>query len=380
MQIQQPLPEIYRTLPSDQLERRIGDAKAALGKTLCILGHHYQSDEVIQFADFTGDSLKLSQQAAEQTAKYIVFCGVHFMAESADILSGPDQVVCLPNMLAGCAMADMATAEAVTAALDEVATMTNATIVPVTYVNSTAAIKAITARAGGPCCTSSNVRNVFAWALAGKGKAGPGKRKILAIPDQHLARNTAFALGYGDDDCAVYDPALPDGGLDAAKVQRATFILWKGHCYVHQRFRAEQVRNVRTLDQDVTVIVHPECPREVVALADAAGSTEQIIRAVKDGKPGSKWAIGTEANLVNRLAWQHRDKQIRILSDTPSTCIQMARIDLSHLAWVLESLVQGQIVNHISVDPPTAGDARVALQRMIDIKAVKQVTGKRPGQ
>jgi len=361
-------PDTYLAASAAELSERISAAKARLGRSLCILGHHYQSDEIIRFADFTGDSLKLSRQAASQSeAKFIVFCGVHFMAESADILSGDDQVVCLPNMRAGCAMAEMADADAVSTALDELSGMTDERIVPVSYVNSTAAIKAITGRAGGACCTSGNVRNVFAWALAPTAEGGAAAGKILAIPDRHLAMNTALAMGYGPDHCAIYDPDQPDGGLTAGQVARARFLLWKGHCYVHQRFRPEHVRNVRALAGDVFVIVHPECPREVVALADAAGSTEQIIRAVATGRPGSRWAIGTESNLVRRLAAMHPDKQIRTLSDAPAFCRQMARIDLPHLAWVLDALADGRVVNRVSVAPAIAADARIALKRMIDI-------------
>jgi len=372
---QHELPQTYRQLPSSELARRIAAAKDRLGSSVCILGHHYQCDEVIQFADFTGDSLKLSQQAATQSdARYIVFCGVHFMAESADILSGPDQTVCLPNMLAGCQMADMATADAVSTAIDEIAAMTDQKLVPVSYVNSAAAIKAITGRSGGACCTSSNVANVFNWALAAESDGGAAAGKILAIPDQHLARNTAVALGYSLADCAVYDPAIPNGGLSSEDVGRATFLLWKGHCYVHQRFTPEHIAHVRSLDKDVTVIVHPECPREVVELADSSGSTEQIIQAVQAGKPGSSWAIGTESNLVHRLARQHPDKHIRVLSDAPPICYQMALIDLPHLAWTLDCLVEGNVVNRVRVDPKTSADARAALERMIAIKAVTSTT------
>jgi len=366
----------YTDTKPDELAATIAECKADLGESLVILGHHYQSDEVIQFADYTGDSLKLSQQAARQTdARYIVFCGVHFMAESADVLSSPEQAVCLPNMRAGCAMADMADDGAVTTALAELAEMTGAKIVPVSYVNSTAAIKAITAQHDGACCTSSNVRNVFQWALASQADGGAGAEKILAVPDQHLARNTAVAMGYAPEACALYDPSLPNGGLTPEAVERSTFILWKGFCHVHQRFTPEHVRNVRSLDAEVSVIVHPECPREVVELADASGSTEQIIRAVDEAPAGSKWAIGTEANLVHRLAHKYADKQIRVLADAPPFCYQMANIDLPHLAWTLDNLRNGHVVNRVSVPDDVASDARVALQRMIDIKAVSHPTG-----
>lgn len=375
MQYQQTLPPQYDRMTADQLARGIADRKKQLGSGLCILGHHYQRDNVIRFADFTGDSLKLSQLAASQTeARYIVFCGVHFMAESADILSGDEQIVCLPNMRAGCAMADMADDQAVAAAIDEIGAISNEPVIPVSYVNSTAAIKASTGQAGGACCTSSNVRNVFAWALAPRADGGAGGSKVLAIPDEHLARNTAFAMGCEPEALAVYDPALPGGGLSARDVAAATFILWKGYCYVHQLFTADHVRTVRREHPGITVIVHPECPREVVALADASGSTEQIIRAVAAGPPGSQWAVGTESNLVTRLARRHSDRFIRVLSDAPAICAQMARIDLRHLCWVLDNIAEGRIVNQVSVDSDVAADARLALQRMIDIKAVKDVT------
>ncbi len=364
MRTQIELPTEYGKLELPELQRRVAARKAQLGKSLCILGHHYQRQEVIDFADFTGDSLKLSQQAAGQKeAKYIVFCGVHFMAESADVLSSPQQVVVLPNMRAGCAMAEMADDEAVATALDELSAAAGK-IMPITYVNSTAAIKAITARAGGACCTSSNARNVFQWAI------DQGAKKILAIPDQHLARNTAIAMGYQAADCVVYDPNLPLGGLTAGQVQAATFILWKGFCHIHQVFKPADVAAVRARHPGIQVIVHPECPREVVQLADAAGSTEQIIAAVAAAAPGSQWAIGTESNLVARLARRHGDRFVRLLSDSPAICRQMYAVDLPHLLWVLDNLADGRVVNQVSVPPAIAADARVALQRMIDIKAV----------
>jgi len=375
MENRSDLPAEYPALDSADIEERIAARKRQLGESLCILGHHYQHDEVIRFADFTGDSLKLSQLAAAQRqARYIVFCGVHFMAESADILSGDDQAVCLPSLRAGCTMADMAEDAAVATALAELRALTDAKIVPITYVNSTAAVKAVTARSGGACCTSGNVRNVFAWALAPESDGGAGADKVLAIPDQHLGRNTAVAMGYALEDCALYDPALPDGGLTAADVDRATFLLWKGHCYVHQVFTPEHVHEVRRRHPGITVIVHPECPQEVVQLSDASGSTEQILRAVAAGEPGSQWAVGTESNLVHRLAARHGDRFVRLLSDGPATCAQMARIDLPHLLWVLDHLAEGQVVNRITVPPDVAADARIALQRMIDIRADIDVT------
>ena len=375
MPYQQPLPRQYDEMTSDDLAERIVEHKKRLGGALCILGHHYQRDEVIRFADLTGDSLKLSQLAASQTeARHIVFCGVHFMAESADILSGDDQIVILPNMRAGCPMADMADAEGVAAAIGEIARMSDGAVIPISYVNSPAAVKALTGRAGGACCTSSNVRNVFDWALAPRARGGGGARRILAVPDRHLAENTALAMGCGPHETALYDPALPDGGLTKDDVEAATFILWNGHCYVHQLFTADHVRAVRAEHPDITVIVHPECPREVVALADASGSTEQIIRAVAAGASGSKWAVGTESNLVNRLAQRHEDRFVRTLSDAPANCGQMARIDQRHLLWVLDNLADRRPVNQVAVASDVAADALSALQRMIDIKAATDTT------
>ena len=376
------LPHEYAVMPAGDLALRARRLKAQMGSSLCILGHHYQADEVVEHADYVGDSLRLSQVAAGQSeARFIVFCGVHFMAESADILTRPDQVVCLPNVLAGCAMADMADDAGVESAMEELSALAGpARIVPVTYVNSTAATKAVTARFGGACCTSSNVANVFSWALAPAGKGGGAADKILAVPDQHLGRNTAVALGYSLDDCVVYDPHLPSGGLDGEQVRRARFILWKGQCYVHQIFRPSDIPAIRRQMPGVRVIVHPECPYDVVALADESGSTEQIIRAISDSPAGTVWAVGTEANLVNRLARRLGGagpggqpdsgapaRTIRVLADRPAHCVQMARITLGHLVWVLDSLAAGNIINRVSVPPETARHARVALERMIAI-------------
>ena len=375
METQIPLPSEYTRAETSELSNRIAARKEQLGAKLCVLGHHYQRDEVIRFADFTGDSLELSQLAAGQSdAEFIVFCGVHFMAESADILSSNDQQVILPNLHAGCAMADMADVEDVAAAMEEVSTLTGATVIPVSYVNSTADIKALTARAGGACCTSSNVRNVFEWALRPAAAGGAGAGKIFCIPDQHLGRNTALAMGFDESACRVYDPHLPNGGLTQADIQRATFILWKGHCYVHQFFTAAHVEAVRKAHRGIRVIVHPECPREVVELADASGSTSQIITAVEAAEADSKWAIGTESNLVNRLAKRHKDKFICVLNQASAACTQMCRIDLPHLLWALDAIASEQIVNRITVPQETAADARIALQRMIDIKPVGSVT------
>ena len=379
MLTQVELPQEYLWLSEEELSRRIASAKAALGGSLCILGHHYQRDEVIQFADFTGDSLKLSQQAAAvEAARFIVFCGVHFMAETADILCGADQEVILPNLLAGCTMAEMADWTAVEEALAEVQSMSDGPVVPVAYVNSVASVKALTAQAGGACCTSSNARNVFAWALAPASEGGAGGRKVFAVPDQHLGRNTAVAMGYRNEDCVVYDPALPGGGVSADQVRRATFILWKGFCHIHQVFRPRHVQAVRERHKGIFVIVHPECPREVVALADASGSTEQIIRAVAEAPAGSSFAVGTESNLVDRLARRHKDRFVRPLADFSSVCRQMSYIDLPHLLWALENLRRGRVVNRIHVEPAVAADARAALRRMIEIQPQAGLTRTEP--
>ncbi len=364
------LPHRYTEMDREDLLARIVARKESLGERLCILGHHYQSDDVIQFADYRGDSLKLSQIAAEQTAEYIVFCGVHFMAESADILTSDAQTVCLPNLAAGCGMADMADADAVAAAMEEVSRLAKGSkVVPVTYVNSTAAIKAVTADWDGACCTSSNVKNVFDMAMTPHSFGGGDADKIFAIPDQHLARNTAFAMGRSEDDCAVYDPQLPDGGLTTEQVQAATFILWKGWCYVHQTFTPEQVAAARSQWPAATVIVHPECPREVVAVSDFAGSTSQIILAIDAAPAGSEWVVATEANLVYRLAAQYPDKPVHLLGDGTARCVQMARIDLPHLLWCLDGIAAGEPVNVITVPSAVAQKAEIALNRMISAKA-----------
>jgi quinolinate synthase len=363
---QEPLPGEYRALSREQLLPRIAARKGQLGADLCLLGHHYQRDEVFQFADFTGDSLKLSQQASAAKAKYIVFCGVHFMAESAEIITGGQRVVILPDASAGCAMSEMADADDVEEALEIVsASAAGAKVVPVTYVNSSAAVKALTGRAGGACCTSSNARSVFQWALAPAAEGGAGGGKVFAVPDQHLGRNTAAAMGFGEDQCAVYDWRKDRGGLSEEQIRRVRFILWKGHCYVHQRFTVEQIHGVRRLRPGIKVMVHPECPEEVVRAADSAGSTEQILRAVTDSAPGSSWAIGTEANMVRRLAANNPDKYVRVLSDAPPLCVTMGKIDLPHLLWVLDNLAEGRIVNRVTVPPDVAADARLALERML---------------
>jgi quinolinate synthase len=347
------------------LVARARAAKAALGDRLFVLGHHYQRDEVIEFADVTGDSFKLAQQAAARPeAEFIVFCGVHFMAESADILTGPEQAVILPDLAAGCSMADMATFDQVEECW---AVLTDAGVadatVPVSYMNSSAAIKGFTGRHGGTICTSSNARRAMEWAL---GKGGPSPRKILFLPDQHLGRNTAVReLGLSLDDCVVYNPHRPNGGLTTDQLQAATVILWKGHCSVHGRFTAESVADVRERIPGVQVLVHPECTYEVAMAADLIGSTDFIIRTLEAAPPGSKWAIGTELNLVKRLAKQHPDKTVVFLEKTVCFCATMNRIDLPHLVWALEQLVAGNMPNRITVEPETARYAKQALDQML---------------
>ncbi|HEX4726752.1 MAG TPA: quinolinate synthase NadA [Jatrophihabitans sp.] len=344
-------------------------AKAALGDRLFVLGHHYQRDEVIQFADVTGDSFKLARDAANRpAADYIVFCGVHFMAESADMLTAPHQQVVLPDLAAGCSMADMARELQVLDCWDVLAEAGVATrTVPVTYMNSSAAIKAFTGERGGLVCTSSNAERALRWAYGQPEQAGrTDQAKVLFLPDQHLGRNTAVRqLGFELADCVVYDPQLPQGGLTRQQLRAARVILWRGHCSVHGRFTPAQVQAVRDRVPGVRVLVHPECSYQVVSQADLVGSTEFIIKTIEAAPAGSKWAIGTELNLVRRLADAHPDLQISFLESTVCYCATMNRIDLPHLVHSLESLVRGEVVNRITVDPVVAGHARTALERML---------------
>lgn len=349
------------------LVRRAEQAKAALGDRVFVLGHHYQRDEVIAFADVTGDSFKLAREAAARpTAEYVVFCGVHFMAESADILTSDAQAVVLPDLAAGCSMADMAAIDQVEEAW---AALTDAGVagrtVPVTYMNSSAAIKAFTGRHGGTVCTSSNAQVALRWAFDQVG-GGDDDGKVLFLPDQHLGRNTAvLELGMRLEDCVVYDPRKPGGGLTPDELAAARMILWRGHCSVHGRFTADNVAEVRERVPGITVMVHPECTHEVVTAADRVGSTEYIVRALAEAEPGSAWAIGTELNLVRRLAAQHPDKRVHYLDRTVCFCSTMNRIDLPHLVWALESLAAGREVNRIVVDSDDAHWARVALDQML---------------
>ncbi len=344
-----------------QLVARAKAARSALGAKAMVLGHHYQRDEVIAFADIRGDSFKLAQAAADNSdAEFIFFCGVHFMAESADILTSPNQKVVLPDLSAGCSMADMATASQVNdcwQVLDELG-VTSKTI-PITYMNSSAAIKAFTGKNNGAVCTSSNAAKAMKWAFE-------NGEKILFLPDQHLGRNTAvLSLGITLNDCVLWNPWKPNGGLTDDQIKKSKVILWRGHCSVHGRFSIQNIDDVRQQVAGIKILVHPECQHEVVSNADVVGSTEMIIKTVRESAPGSKWAIGTELNLVARLANENLDKQILFLDKTVCYCSTMNRIDLPHLVWAMESLVSGRLVNQIKVETEIAKYAKVALERML---------------
>lgn len=359
MMFQPPLPAKYAVLTEEEMAAAVAERKGALGSRLVVLGHHYQQDQVIQFADFTGDSLKLAQIGARQEeAEFVVFCGVHFMAESADILTDDSVRVILPDLSAGCSMADMADIDQVEDAWDYLVDDCDTKLIPITYVNSAASIKAFCGGHGGACCTSSNAKAVLDWAF------GQGE-KVIFLPDQHLGRNTAYAMGIPLDRMAVYDPLMAGGGLTPDRVRDAKVILWKGHCSVHQLFNPRQCDEIRRIDPECKVLVHPECTWEVVQKADLAGSTEFIIKTVRDAPPGSRWAIGTEIHLVNRLARQYPEKPICLLAGIQCLCTTMYRIDLRHLLWSLDELVAGRVVNQIKVDPETKRLAIVALERML---------------
>ncbi|HEU5340378.1 MAG TPA: quinolinate synthase NadA [Edaphobacter sp.] len=365
----------YLAQPDHTMDARIAAARAKLGKDAVILGHHYQRDEVIRFADYTGDSYKLSKVASETSAKYMLFCGVHFMAETAEVLAQPWQQVILPDLNAGCSMADMAEIGQVedcwdaleraglTGTGDQEPGTSPAGLIPLTYMNSAAAIKAFCGERGGLVCTSSNARGAFEWAFA-------RAEKILFLPDQHLGRNTAFAMGIPLSEMAVWDPYMINGGLTAERLRSAKVILWKGHCSVHQRFLPEHVDRVRREEPGMQVIVHPECRWEVCQKADAIGSTERIIKVIEDAPSGASFAVGTEIHLVNRLAKRFAPlgKRIITLDDAGCLCTTMYRISPQHLAWALENLVEGRVVNRIQVDDDVKQWARVALDRMLEIK------------
>lgn len=362
----QPIPERYIHLTAKELDERIGAARGRLGERVIILGHHYQREEVIKYADVTGDSFKLSQHAAaHREAAHVIFCGVHFMAETASILGGEDQTVTLPNITAGCSMADMAPSDDVADCWDDLTALLGPDqVTPVTYMNSTAAIKALCGRNGGIVCTSSNAPDIMAWAFE-------RRPKVLFIPDEHLGRNTAFKLGIPLEDTVVWNPFKRMGGLTEEQLRAAKVILWRGHCSVHTRFKVAQVEAARKRYPDVTVMVHPECTREVVAAADLNGSTEAIIQAVTAAPAGSTWAIGTEINLVHRLALHNPDKTIFGLDPVVCPCSTMYRIHPAYLAWVLDELLDGHVVNEVRVDAGTREAARVSLQRMLDVTAAR---------
>ena len=358
----QRLPREYIGLKPEDLHARIAAAREKLGERLVILGHHYQRDEIIQFADFRGDSFLLSQNAARQKdAEFVVFCGVHFMAETADILTDPNQKVILPNMNAGCSMADMAATDDVLDAWDDLNDVLSGGLVPITYMNSTAAIKALCGQNGGIVCTSSNASASFEWAFQ-RGE------KILFLPDQHLGRNTGVKLDVPLDEMVVWNPFKPLGGLSESQIQNARIILWQGHCSVHTRFSVAQIEDARAKFPDVQVVVHPECVREVVDAADMDGSTEFIIKVVSQAPAGSVFAIGTEINLVNRLAQENPDKTVFCLDPVICPCSTMYRIHPAYLAWVTEGLVADTVVNQVAVDDETAHYARVALERMLSLQ------------
>jgi quinolinate synthase len=396
---QPPLPESYRLASEAELGERIAARRRELGTSLLILGHHYQQDDVIRHADLIGDSLKLSQMAASEAprrgARTVVFCGVHFMAETADILTGDDVAVVLPDLSAGCSMADMAGYEdtvdawnAIRSALDADPLTRGERVIPITYVNSTAAIKAFVGQHGGACCTSSNAGAVFDWALAGGTEPlRDGERvRILFLPDQHLGRNTARSRGFttevdakrggGDADTALWDPRKASGGLSPQQIRRARVYLWAGHCSVHKLFRPEHVESLRAAGDGTQVIVHPECAQEVVELADLSGSTEFIIDTIRGAEPGTRWAIGTEWHLVNRLCReaQLRGVHARILSECQCLCTTMYRIDQAHLAWSLDGIAQGRVPNRISVHPEAKALARKALDRMLALAPARAMS------
>ncbi len=386
---QAELPNRYGTLTSDQLGEAISSRRKELGSRLLILGHHYQRDDVIRHADLIGDSLKLSRMAAAEAprrgARFIVFCGVHFMAETADILTPDDVQVILPDFSAGCSMADMAAYDDALTAWEQIAEThrsSNVRVIPITYVNSTAAVKAFVGEHGGACCTSSNAREVFDWALAGGNeRLRVGERaQLLFMPDQHLGRNTARARGLRSEldaerskslaDMAVWDPRKPNGGLSAETISNVTVLLWAGHCSVHKLFRPEHVAQARHHHAETTVIVHPECTQEVVELADEVGSTEFIIERLHKAPEGSHWSIGTETHLVERLCRSSLDRGVfaRMLSDCQCMCTTMVRINQQHLLWVLDNLAEGRVVNRIQVNAEASRLARLALDRMLSLR------------
>ena len=356
----QSIPAEYHHMGGEELTRRIRYARDILADRLVVLGHHYQRDEIIQFADFRGDSLKLSQQAAAQPqAEFIIFCGVHFMAETADILSAPHQQVILPNITAGCSMSDMARTDDVLDCWDDLTeVLGEGGVIPITYMNSTAAIKALCGRNNGIVCTSSNAPAVMRWAFE------RGER-VVFFPDQHLGRNTGLKLGIPAEEMLVWNPFKPMGGHTPEELRRSKAVLWQGHCSVHTRFSVAQINKARAAHPDINVVVHPECVREVVEQADCDGSTEFIIKTINEAPSGSKWAVGTEISLVNRLALENPDKLVFCLDSVVCPCSTMYRTHPAYLLWSMERLLDGEVINRITVDDETAHQARVALERML---------------
>jgi quinolinate synthase len=369
-QLQVPLPPRYTQLSEDEIVVAITRAREVLGSKLVVLGHHYQREEVIRWADFRGDSFKLCKDAAARPdAEYIIFCGVHFMAESADILSAPHQKVILPDLHAGCSMADMADIDQVEEAWDALLeSCAGQKIIPITYMNSAANLKAFVGRNGGAVCTSSNAKKIMDWALAPVEEGGAGGEKLLFFPDQHLGRNTAvLEMGFTLDQCVVWDPFQDNGGQTDEALRAAPILLWKGHCSVHGTFMPIHIDNVRKQHPGVHVVVHPECTHEVVVKADSYGSTEKIRQIIAAGKPGDVFAVGTEINLVSRLSQEYPDRTVLSLNPNVCVCSTMYRVDGPHLLWVMENLIEGRVVNQIVVPEPTASEAKLALQRMLDI-------------
>jgi len=359
----QQIPNEYLHYTADELDQRIGEARAELGKTVTILGHHYQREEVIKYADFQGDSFLLSREAASRPeADYIIFCGVHFMAETACILAAPHQKVILPNITAGCSMADMAPMEDVDDAWADLEDVLGpGGIIPVTYMNSIAGIKALCGRNGGAVCTSSNAKKVLEWAFE------QGER-VLFLPDQHLGRNTALELGVPLDEMVVWNPFRQMGGNTPEQLRKAKMVLWQGHCSVHTRFTASQIDAARALHPDINILVHPECPMETVQAADMVGSTEFIREKVNSGAPGSKWGIGTEVSLVNRLAINNPDKTVFCLDPVTCPCSTMYRVHTAYVLWMLEGLLEGKVNNEITVPEDIQRDSKIALERMLSLK------------
>ena len=368
--------ENYLVLPDHTMDERIREARKALGRDVVVLGHHYQRDEVIRFADFRGDSYKLSQEAAKAAGKYIVFCGVHFMAESADVLSRPGQITILPDLNAGCSMADMAEITQVEICWEQLvrAGVTNdegGGVTPVTYINSTAAIKAFCGERGGVVCTSSNAGAAMKWGFrTGTEASAAYGKKILFLPDQHLGRNTGYAMGIPLDEMVVWDPYQLNGGTTPEQLRAAKIILWKGHCSVHQRFLPEHVENVRAKYPGIRVIVHPECRWEVCQKADGIGSTEGLLKMIREAPSGSMFAVGTEIHLVNRMGKEFaaEGKKVITLDDSGCLCTTMFRISPQHLCWVLENLAEGNVVNQIKVKDDVKYWAKVALDRMLEVR------------